>query len=59
MVKGKINTLQIEFIQRNSVEKHAYLFVEGTNVHLFYLCENESNNYVSPVALLLPGGYFD
>jgi len=25
----------------------------------FYLCENESNNYVSPVALLLPGGYFD
>jgi hypothetical protein len=23
MVKGKINTLQIEFIPRNSVEKHA------------------------------------
>jgi hypothetical protein len=25
----------------------------------FYFCENESNNYVFPVALLLPGGYFD
>jgi hypothetical protein len=24
MVKAKINTLQIEFIPRNSVEKHAY-----------------------------------